>query len=521
MDNKQHRQFYWEVKDFLTKKHNNDASIEKSPTLKDVSKNILEQNNIFKQKKSQATENTISNTKNVLSSLEKQRRGYDVSCVAYTRNNIANPFNKNVIYEYTDSNETIARKRMEAEARNERARARNTAENDRLSQAKQDVKRKREEDEAYQFNQEISAGSQGQGPTPSGGNLADTLEMGRDGNPNLPADTPENRARMGQWRREKAETKQAEYMASRIAELSGKKPEELTSQEAGELSLMKSMTQGKVATRGLEGKIQGNLEAKAKVSPLAMEPTAGTDDTGRTQEQIDMDAMASGKQRKAAAQDMMQRTIGRSQEDLVSRTQQAGAEEAEQRAQDNADFYAQQAEKKRAAMQNTRIQGTNMTYGQFEAEYGRPYDATNREDSTMLVRAASNTSAFRVSPTARALDQTTVDFNRTYRGINAQNAAREGELDRRVDQSQISLDQFNADRRGTVQREISSIQARPGFVRGVAQSMLPSGTTPPKIGQPNTPTGGAKPTGQPARIGAPSLSQAINSVLGNNNTRRA
>jgi hypothetical protein len=501
MDNKQHRQLYWEVKDFLTKKQDTYVPVKKPSTLKDVSKNILEQNNIFIQKTPQATKDTINNTKNVLASLEKQRRGYDVSCVAYTRNNIANPFNKNVIYEYTDSNETIARKREQAEARNQRARERNEAENVRLATAKADVQRKKEEDEAYQFNQEISSGSQGQGPTPSGGNLAEPLEMGRDGNPNLPADTPENRARMGQWRREKAETKQADYMAARMKELSAKNPNELTSSEAGELSLFKTMMSGKNASVGLETRVRERFKGgEGQQGPT---PTGGNLGQEENPDYV------------------FSQTIGRSQEDLVSRTQTAGKEEAEQKSIEQAEYAAQREEQRRAAMQNTRIQGTNMTYGQFEAQYERPYDATNREDSTMLVRAASNRSDFRVSPTARALDQTTVDFNRTYRGINAQNAAREGELDRRVDQSQISLDQFNADRRGTVQREISSIQARPGFVRGVAQSMLPSGTTPPKIGQPNTPTGGAKPTGQPARIGAPSLSQAINSVLGNNNTRRA
>ena len=334
--------------------------------------------------------------------------------------------------------------------RNPEQYARNIAAQQELENKRAENRRRRQEDEAYQFNQEVSAGSQGQGPTPSGGNLADTLEMGRDGNPNLPADTPENRARMAQWRRQKAETKQADYMAARMKELSAKDPNELTSSEAGELSLFKSMMSGKNASTGLESRVRDRFTG----APGQQGPTQ----TGGNLSQEDANWVFS-------------QTVGRSQEDLVSQTQRAGAKEAEQKAKEQREFDAKQAEQRRAAMQNTRIQGTNMTYGEFETLTNRPYNALSKEDSDLVKKLASNRAAIRYTPAGREAALTADQMNQYYATQNAELARKEGEADRRVNQAQFELDAFNADRAGTVQREISNIQSQPGFVERVAQSM--------------------------------------------------
>jgi hypothetical protein len=270
--------------------------------------------------------------------------------------------------------------------------------------------------------------------------------------PTMPLDTPANRAKLRDFR----QNKQADKVASRLQELSGKDPSSLTASETAEISLLKSMTQGSVATAGLEGKVKERLN---RFSSAAQQAAQGPmPDGGNRASSV------------PSAQDVLDRTLGRSQADLVSQTQTKVKSEAEAKAAEQKAYEQQLAAERYAKMQDQIIQGTNMTYGQFKAQYGRDYDARSPEDSAMLVRAASNRSAFRVSPTARALDQTTVDFNRSYRDINAANAARQGQLDRRVDAAQRDLDQFNADRKGTVQKEIQAIQT-PEFIQGVAQDM--------------------------------------------------
>lgn len=255
--------------------------------------------------------------------------------------------------------------------------------------------------------------------------------------------------------------KRATFIADRLRELSAKDPSQLSSKETAELSLLKSSLQGEVATKGLETQVRSELSKM----PVKLDSEV-TGDSVTAQQERDM-ATVAGQSPDA----VLSKTVGRSQEELTatSRSQQAREQEAARIAKQKRD--AEWAEDARRARKDVVIKGTKMTYGQFEDQYGRPYDAMNAEDRDMLIRAASDRSAFRVSPTARAYDQTVVDFNRAYRDQNARMAGELGKADRRVDAAQMALDQFNADRKGTVQREISRIQAQPGFVRGVAQDM--------------------------------------------------
>ena len=441
MDNKQDRQFLSKVKNFMGNSHSFSFSEKNDPVVNSI-KNIVEKNQNTTKSKYQ---NDIGN----LDAINKE-----ISTVKPSLFGIKN------LNEYTQTQDTLNRQKQEREASRERARERNAAENERLAAAKEAVKAKQ-------------------------------------------AAAPQKTAAQ-------KEDEQAEYMASRVAELSGKKPEELTAKEAGELSLMKSMTQGKVATRGLEGKIQGKLEAKAKVSPLALEPTAGTDNTGRTQEQIDMDAVAAGKpsiddaaKRREVAKGQLSKTLGRSQEELVGLTQTAVGREAEQKQAADAQYREQMQARRIKEREGQRIQGTNMTYGEFKQQAGREYDATSKEDSSLAIKIGSQSSAGRYgTEQARQAALSADQMNRAYGQQNQQMAQRAGQLERQVDRSQMELDRFRNDpqyRQQVVQGEIANTQAQPGFVQNVARSMGRS------VKSAEDKKAFQARASQPAKIGTPSL----------------
>ena len=429
MDNKQDRQFYWEVKDFMNKNPEIATPSNQKSKVVDSVKQILEQNKLYKQSAFDAKSSAVNNVNSQLSAISKSENGYANNSPAYSKNNISNPFQLNERREAVGFGGDAGSQRQTWAQRNPEAYARNRAE----AQAAQERRasnlaasnRRRREDEAAEFNQ--GQGDALQGPTPTGGNVSNQLEMDPD-NPTLPLDNPANRTKLQDFR----QTKQAKYMAGKMEELAAKDPSSLTSSEAAELSLFKSMTSGKVASAGLSGKIQSQLE-KGVAGSARTVPMVGPG--GMV---IPAPNLSSPTQ---TAQNIMARTIGRSQEDLVGQSQRMGKQEAEAKAAEQADYDAKLAAERYQKMQGTRIQGTNMTYGQFKQQYGRDYDALNSEDSSMLVRAASNRSAFRVSPEARALDQTVVDFNRASRERTAQDAQKQGEIDRRVDQAQREYDQ--------------------------------------------------------------------------------
>jgi len=92
---------------------------------------------------------------------------------------------------------------------------------------------------------------------------------------------------------------------------------------------------------------------------------------------------------------------------------------------------------------DTIIQGTNMTRGEFERQTGRKYDATNREDSTLVSQLAGagklGTEAARQG--ARSSDA----MNQGYGEINTDFAKRIGQSTIDVDAAQIELDRFRND----------------------------------------------------------------------------
>jgi hypothetical protein len=91
MDNKQDRQFYWEVKQFL--QNSNNVSVEKmapKPSMVDAIKSIVETS---KPPAPKAIDNSIvGGIGQVIQSTESSKAGYKAQSQAYTTNNISNPF---------------------------------------------------------------------------------------------------------------------------------------------------------------------------------------------------------------------------------------------------------------------------------------------------------------------------------------------------------------------------------------------------------------------------------------------
>ena len=89
------------------------------------------------------------------------------------------------------------------------------------------------------------------------------------------------------------------------------------------------------------------------------------------------------------------------------------------------------------------IQGTSMTYGEFERQTGRKYNALNKEDSTLVSRLAG---AGRYGSEAARQGALSSDaMNQGYQKQNDEMAKETGRLDRQVDASQRELDRFRND----------------------------------------------------------------------------
>jgi hypothetical protein len=93
MDNKQNRQFYWEVKQFLSNNNTPAAPEVKKTSVKDAIKGVLSENNQYQQTafiKETGTNDVVRSYLTALGNIEKKN---NPNCVAYTKNAVSNPFN--------------------------------------------------------------------------------------------------------------------------------------------------------------------------------------------------------------------------------------------------------------------------------------------------------------------------------------------------------------------------------------------------------------------------------------------
>jgi hypothetical protein len=92
MDNKQDRQFYWEVKDFLQQKPQTHTPKIKQPDVVSIVKNVLEQNKVYKQSSFNPNINSVNTIRQAIGAMESAKMKGTPDCVAFTKNIPQNPF---------------------------------------------------------------------------------------------------------------------------------------------------------------------------------------------------------------------------------------------------------------------------------------------------------------------------------------------------------------------------------------------------------------------------------------------
>lgn len=113
---------------------------------------------------------------------------------------------------------------------------------------------------------------------------------------------------------------------------------------------------------------------------------------------------------------------------------------------------------------NTVIQGTSMTYGEFKSQTGRDYNALNKDDSSLVSKLAG--AGRYSSETARQTALSADQMNQMYSAQNAEMAKAYGEAERRMDRSQVELDRYRNDpayREAQLKQEREAITNDPKF----------------------------------------------------------
>ena len=95
MDNKQDRQLYWEVKQFLHGTPNTAPPPVKTSSLRDVAASVMNENKPFSQAKPQSHSNVFDATGSMLNAMKSLEAKNNPGHIAYTKNGSTNPFNLN------------------------------------------------------------------------------------------------------------------------------------------------------------------------------------------------------------------------------------------------------------------------------------------------------------------------------------------------------------------------------------------------------------------------------------------
>jgi response regulator of citrate/malate metabolism len=74
MDKKQDRQFYWEVKDFMSSKKKINENVNKPSRVVDSVKTILEQNKPYKQATNGSNSNTVNSIRQALDQIQNNEK---------------------------------------------------------------------------------------------------------------------------------------------------------------------------------------------------------------------------------------------------------------------------------------------------------------------------------------------------------------------------------------------------------------------------------------------------------------
>ena len=471
MDNKQDRLFYWEVKDFLTKTKNPDInSVKRASTLKEDITKIMSLNSPFYVDKDLVQPHISNDIRNSVLPLialnESSIKKGTPRNVGSSPNITSNLFNLTEAPSFSGSlgggasTGGLSRRSNTGKGswkdENPELYAANVAavakqEEDRKTQRGIN-KRRAQEDEALAYNS-APAGARApedsmlQGPTPSGGNVGDQAELQMDtNNPNLPSDTPQNREKLRNFRAKRDTERQSTQLADVINRTSNQDPSTLSAKDAGELALAKIMMKGGSLSKpnaGLESSI------RSKVAGMQGKPVLSSELSGSgNQMQDDIDALAgANKTPEQAAQEAAARTRSKAYfdadtESTFNVSRDATKRDVAQRDQQNRADAAQQAADRKEKMQGVKIQGTNMTYGEFKSNTGRDYDATNREDSSLVIRQAGAMGGRYSSAEARDLAGSTDSMINMQRTASDARVAEGGRLTRTMDRSAQALSDF-------------------------------------------------------------------------------
>lgn len=110
MDNKQDRQLYWEVKQFLHGTPNTAPPPVKTSSLRDVAASVMNENKPFSQAKPPSHSNVFDATGSMLNAMKSLEAKNNPGHIAYTKNGSTNPFNLNEAVSVKDKNDIQAKK---------------------------------------------------------------------------------------------------------------------------------------------------------------------------------------------------------------------------------------------------------------------------------------------------------------------------------------------------------------------------------------------------------------------------
>lgn len=430
MDNKQDRQFYWEVKDFFGKNNqSNSSKVSKPESLKEcISKTIIKNDALYRPSiipPAPLTEDIISSVNSLLSLNEShiKNNSHNITKSMFNLTEAPAPAFGGGSLSGGSGRSFDSSRRSSSSFRD-----RNPEQYQKNLDKQEELKTKRKEN----LDASIQRTKQDEAMKANRGGAGLALD-----NAGVPVDSAENREKLTSYRAEQDREKRATSIAKTIENVSGKDPSSLSSKEAAELQMAKIYTGGGSLSKGdssLESRIRSKLDSSklnadgsSKVQALQGPSQDGTNAAD------------------SAAKDVaMQRTLGRSTEDLANTTQMAVGSETQIKRQEDKAFADKVKEDRYQSMKDKVVQGTNMTYGDFEAKTGRRFNALDSRDSSLISNLAGAGSRGR-SETAKQLDLTTDQFNRRYDEQNKNLAQRQGAADRAYDQSKFELDKFKND----------------------------------------------------------------------------
>jgi len=462
MDNKQDRQFYWEVKNFLGRNTNSSPKAEvKKTSLKESIGNVLKSTDYLYTPKN----NSQEIYEEFVSSIDN-RMVKSVNTLLNQHKNVLNEASPDLTGHYENITEnlfTLNKKKLLTElvAQNLSSTAATQ-----LAQTKKTSKKDEEEEDqavsapATQAPESLAAAptaapSTGTAPGPS--RVAALSMRGIDVEPGDKDILVDLRKARGMPKGDRG----------------GRTPEERASNRAEREERNARLLAANIATRGERERLQDqaaearkqrddlkksiSVEVEGPPAPGGAQPTAIESQSDKAKDYAASVDVA------RQAQEQLRKFNDRSGYNRP-RTEYGNITQATIGAR-----YATKPGEVVAMPDDKIIQGTSMTYGEFKRQTGRNYNALNKDDSSLVSRLAG---AGRYgSEQARQAALSADQMNQAYSAQNTQMAQKAGELEREMDRSQMELDRYrNTPKAERVGKEVSRT-ATPAMIAKIADEM--------------------------------------------------